>query len=310
MQCGSDSEMDRLPDSYTTLPISSTLDELDVVPDPHHLKREIAQENIQREPGANEHETHGLCEGRITYELALERELEYRKRLKDACLQPFATNRVPPTTSQKLPLEHNLKRKAISGAYTESVPTGSHSPRPPLQDWQVESEKLHSQQPPTKRLDCYRTLTQHSPQQLNCSQPPDQMFKHRPHLQHQHGCQPPLHGSLDRQINLPQQGNQPAVNNQVTFYRCNLCQINFDTSSKLHLHYQTEEHNVRQLARSKFKNVPNGSTMLWCKECNVPCMNETSLAQHRAGKRHAARLSLLARSATSTAAGTGQPPRI
>lgn len=100
MQCGSDSEMDRLPDSYTTLPISSTLDELDVVPDPHHLKREIAQENIQREPGANEHETHGLCEGRITYELALERELEYRKRLKDACLQPFATNRVPPTNSQ------------------------------------------------------------------------------------------------------------------------------------------------------------------------------------------------------------------
>lgn len=200
------------------------------------------------------------------------------------------------------------------------MPTGS-SPRPPLQNWQVESQKLHSQQPPTKRLDCYRTLTQHlqsknhSPQQLNCSQPPDQMFKHRQHLQHQHGCRPPLHRSLAPQINLPQQSNQPAVNNQVKFYWCNFCQMNFDTCSKLHRHYQTEEHNARQNARRKFNktngtNVPNGSTMLWCKECNVPCMNETLLAQHRAGKKHAACLRLLARSATSTAAGTGEPPRI
>lgn len=100
MQCSSDSEMDRLPDSYTTVPISSTLDDLDVVPHPHRLEREFAKENIRREPGANEHETHGLCEGKITYELALERELEYRKRLKDAGLQTFATNRVPPTPPQ------------------------------------------------------------------------------------------------------------------------------------------------------------------------------------------------------------------
>lgn len=93
--------MDRLPDSCTTVPISSTLYELDVVPHPHLLEREIAQENIQRESGANYvHETHGLCEGKINYELALERELEYRKRLKDDSLQPFATNRVPPAPSQ------------------------------------------------------------------------------------------------------------------------------------------------------------------------------------------------------------------
>ncbi|XP_042413173.1 uncharacterized protein LOC122002152 isoform X2 [Zingiber officinale] len=293
--------------SYFALPISRVFPPLPI-PHPHRLEREFAKENIRREPGANEHETHGLCEGKITYELALERELEYRKRLKDAGLQTFATNRVPPTPPQKLPLEHNLKRKVMSGVHTESVPTGSHSPRLPLQDWQVESRKLHSQQPLTKRLNCYRTLTQHSPQRLNCSQHPDQMFKHRPHLQHQHGCQPPLHRNLARQINWPRQSNQPAVNNQGKFYRCNLCQMNFDTSSKLHLHYQTKEHN----ARHKFTNinVPNGSTVVWCEECRVPCMNETLLAQHRAGKKHAACLRLLAQSATSTAAGAGQPPRI
>ncbi|KAJ6853537.1 zinc finger protein 346-like [Iris pallida] len=41
------------------------------------------------------------------------------------------------------------------------------------------------------------------------------------------------------------------------------------------------------------KIVVNEPQMLWCKECNVPCIDANSLSQHRAGKKHAAKVQAL-----------------
>ncbi|URD72637.1 hypothetical protein MUK42_36775 [Musa troglodytarum] len=63
----SDSEPNGLPDSDATVPLS---------PAPS------GSDNLQQISDSNEYATDGLKEGTITYEVALERELEYQKRVK------------------------------------------------------------------------------------------------------------------------------------------------------------------------------------------------------------------------------------
>lgn len=96
----SDSEPNGLPDSDATVPLSPAPSGSDVIPNHVLLEREIALQNLQQNSVSNEYATDGLKEGTISYEVALERELEHQKRVKNVFLQPSATTRLPPMPSQ------------------------------------------------------------------------------------------------------------------------------------------------------------------------------------------------------------------
>lgn len=61
----------------------------------------------------------------------------------------------------------------------------------------------------------------------------------------------------------------------------------------LNQHLQGKKHKAKCAAAFGNQTIDSGFCeikFLWCQECNVPCMNEFSLAQHRAGKKHFQRL--------------------
>lgn len=100
MHSNSDSQPNGLPDSDATVPLSPAPSGSDVIPNHVLPEREIALQNLQQNSDSNEYATDGLKEGTISYEVALERELEHQKRVKNAFLQPSATTRLPPMPSQ------------------------------------------------------------------------------------------------------------------------------------------------------------------------------------------------------------------
>ncbi|CAL9115952.1 unnamed protein product [Musa textilis] len=76
-----------------------------VIPNHVLLEKEIALQNLQQISDSNEYATDGLKEGTITYEVALERELEYQKRVK-TFLTTFCYRYAAPyaISSKKFPL--------------------------------------------------------------------------------------------------------------------------------------------------------------------------------------------------------------
>lgn len=88
MHFSSDVGQNGVPDTDGSIRISPASDG---IRDPFFAERELARQNLLTESDTN----HRLIEGTISYEVAMERELDYQKRRNEAPLQPSRSSSGP-----------------------------------------------------------------------------------------------------------------------------------------------------------------------------------------------------------------------
>ncbi|KAG1355247.1 cell wall transcription factor ACE2 [Cocos nucifera] len=287
-------------------------------------KKDTAQEKAEEEQPGCGREINGSAES-ISYEEAIQRELEYQKWIKKRTLPHSASSELPPSSQismilddmlildvafclrQDLPSEPNLivtRREAVSLPLPQKL-----LPAPQFQDQQAQPihQQFHSQHHPPPRHD-----RQAPPQRLQFKkpslhqlrhvgpllQPPYQKTSQQLRLQHrqtfpqaqqqsQDWQHPPKKQLLDQQ---PQRSKaqQPFSSRTVPLW-CDVRKVPCMTAFHLEQHQLGKKHKAKWEEVLGDKNTGK-KRPLWCNECSIPCMDEAAMAQHCVGKRHAARL--------------------
>ncbi|XP_073111277.1 uncharacterized protein [Elaeis guineensis] len=268
-------------------------------------RKDTAQERAEEEQPGCEREIHGSAES-ISYEEAIQRELEFQKWIKKRTLPCSAGSELPPS-SQDLPSEPNLivtRREAGSLPLPQKL-----LPQPQFQDQQAQPIHLqfrdqhhrpphHDRQAPPRRLQFKRPSLHRLQHVRPLLRPPYQKTSQQFGLQHrqtfprarpqsqdwQHPSEKQL---LDQQ---PQQFKaQQPFSSQTAPLWCDVCKVPCMTAFNLAQHQQGKKHKAKWEEVLGDKNTDK-KRPLWCNECSIPCMGEAAMAQHCVGKRHAARL--------------------
>ncbi|XP_010904928.1 uncharacterized protein [Elaeis guineensis] len=291
----SDSEQDGVLDSNAIVLLSPTSDHSDKRSDPVVLERELAHELA-----ASKQATNVPSETTISFEEALERELEFQKRRKIAMLQASIDSGSLFTPSQVLrpkPSLTGIKRKVVSENLPEKEPYGSQDQRPPkqLQALRARMQRLQNNRPSMQQLQ-----HQNPPQWLNGRWLPTQGLNCRPPFpQHKQNQPHLLRHSMGKQLSHRQSENLQEPPNVIASFWCNICKVSCSNALNLNFHYLGRKHKAKfeEVFGSKNTrlnenevNESKNNEIVWCKECNVPCMKGASWAQHCAGKKHVARL--------------------
>lgn len=225
----------------------------------------------------------------IAYEEALERELEYQKRMNVSSLLPPADSSFFSRSSRELgpnPSLTGVKRKEASGPLSDLVPEPMNRQKllpNLLQDRLVPSPQFKFQQPPVQQLQHQQPLLRQSSARQSLqkiqqfSQPKPNISLNQQRQQHHSQKQQPVeqvqqYGQTQHHLLLNQQRQQQHAHRQKPFgqgqqYR----------RPQPHLSV-----NQRPLQHSQ--------PPFWCNICKLNCESFANLKIHRHGRKHRAKL--------------------
>ncbi|KAL2318360.1 hypothetical protein Fmac_032236 [Flemingia macrophylla] len=219
----------------------------------------------------------------IPVELAIQREMEYRRIVASFQLSPktdpnFAEEELKSSPDASYP-PSSRNSPSLSGSKRKEPPTRitSHQDLKPQQPF-------HESFNHKGVWDINLNDSYHQCHPKSCPSPSSSKFSletkgkkesptrsvHLPNLQHH---QQPFHGSLNHKFNRDD-------------LFCKICQIFCSSAFNLKQHFNGQKHN-RKLQMGK------SNRMQWCEVCSVTCMDEDLLKLHLQGQRHKTKLKML-----------------
>ncbi|XVF09005.1 hypothetical protein REPUB_Repub07fG0053200 [Reevesia pubescens] len=196
----------------------------------------------------------------MSMELAIQRELEYKRKIEELQLQPYVDSGY-----ETMPVQVQLPSGNPSRPNLNSSPRLSGREQlPPVSIPECLPSPRPSQNPSSRPNICSGSRISERNQLSSSSR------------------------SLPQQL-LPFKGGN--LNHQSFNFFCEVCQVPCSGSLNYKLHINGKKHKVK-LQELKFDRENSDDTCAmanqksWCKLCKIWCMDDNMLKQHLAGKKH------------------------